>query len=56
MVVSSKKYRLGIATNVTRLKKSLMMKDLITISAPKHLEMSDPILALWLKRRVWKLT
>ena len=28
--------------------------DLITISAPKHLEMSDPILALWLKRRVWK--
>ena len=27
---------------------------LITISAPKHLEMSVPILALWLKRRVWK--
>ena len=25
-----------------------------TIPAPKHLEMSDPILALWLKRRVWK--
>ena len=24
------------------------------IPAPKHLEMSDPILALWLKRRVWK--
>ena len=42
------------AANVTRLKKSLMVKDLITISAPKHLEMSDPILALWLKRRVWK--
>lgn len=47
-------YRLGTAANVTRLKKSLMVKDLITISAPKHLEMSDPILALWLKRRVWK--
>ena len=42
------------AANVTRLKKSLMVKDLITIPAPKHLEMSDPILALWLKRRVWK--
>ena len=54
MVVSSKKYRLGIAINVTRLKKFLMMKDLITISAPKHLKMSDPILALWLKIRVWK--
>lgn len=49
-------YRLGTAANVTRLKKSLMVKDLITTPAPKHLEMSDPILALWLKRRVWKLT
>ena len=47
-------YRLGTAANVTRLKKSLMVKDQITISAPKHLEMSDPILALWLKRRVRK--
>ena len=49
-------YRLGTAANVTRLKKALIEKDLITIPAPKHLEMSDPILALWLKRRVWKLT
>ena len=47
------RYRLGTAANVTRLKKALMEKDLITVSAPKHLEMSDPILALWLKRRVW---
>lgn len=47
-------YHLGTAANVTRLKKALIEKDLITISAPKHLEMSDPILALWLKRRVWK--
>lgn len=47
-------YRLGTAANVTRLKKALIEKDLITIPAPKHLEMSDPILALWLKRRVWK--
>lgn len=48
------RYRLGTAANVTRLKKALMEKDLITVSAPKHLEMSDPILALWLKRRVWR--
>ena len=47
-------YRLGTAANVTRLKKALIEKDLITITAPKHLEMSDPILALWLKRSVWK--
>jgi len=47
-------YHLGTAANVTRLKKALIEKDLITISAPKHLEMSDPILSLWLKRRVWK--
>ena len=47
-------YRLGTAANVTRLKKALVEKDLIVVSAPKHLEMSDPILALWLKRRVWR--
>ena len=47
-------YHLGTAANITRLKKALMEKDLITVSAPKHLEMSDPILALWLKRRVWR--
>ncbi|CDA57436.1 putative uncharacterized protein [Prevotella sp. CAG:604] len=47
-------YRQGTAANVTRLKKSLMLKELITISTPKHLETSVPILALWLKRRVWK--
>ena len=48
------KYHLGTAANITRLKKALMEKDLITIPAPKHLEMSDPILALWLKKRVWR--
>ena len=47
-------YRLGTAANVTRLKKALIEKELITLSAPKHLEISDPILALWLMRRVWK--
>lgn len=29
-------------------------KDLVMTTAPKHLDMSDPILALWLKKRVWK--
>lgn len=48
------RYLLGTAANVTRLKRALTEKDLITTSAPKHLEMSDPILALWLKRRVWR--
>ena len=47
-------YRLGTAANVTRLKKALVEKDLVVTTAPKHMEMSDPILALWLKRRVWK--
>lgn len=42
------------ANNVTRLKKALIEKDLVSLTAPKHLELSDPILALWLKRRVWR--
>ena len=49
-----KTYRLGTAANVTRLKKALIEKDLVSLSAPKYLELSDPILALWLKRRVWR--
>ena len=47
-------YRLGTAANITRLKKALVEKDLVMTTAPKHLEMSDPILALWLKKRVWR--
>ncbi len=47
-------YRLGTAANITRIKKSLMEKELITISGPMAYEISDPILSLWLKRRVWK--
>ncbi|MGN0030065.1 MAG: ATP-binding protein [Marinilabiliaceae bacterium] len=47
-------YRLGTAANVTRLKRSLIEKDLVSIVGPKHLAISDPILALWLKRRVWR--
>ena len=48
-------YRLGTAANIARIKKTLTEKDLITISAPKTYEISDPILSLWLKRRVWKV-
>lgn len=47
-------YRLGTAANITRLKKALMQKDLVLTTAPRHLDMSDPILALWLKKRVWR--
>lgn len=47
-------YRLGTAANITRIKKALTEKDLITMSGPMTYEISDPILSLWLKRRVWK--
>ena len=47
-------YKLGTAANISRLKKALTEKDLITLTAPKELQISDPILALWLKRRVWR--
>ena len=49
-----KQYQLGTAANITRLKKALTEKDLITTIAPKTLAMSDPILQMWLKRRVWR--
>lgn len=47
-------YQLGTAANISRLKKALTEKDLIAFTAPKKLQISDPILALWLKRRVWR--
>ena len=47
------KYHLGTAANITRLKKSLTEKDLITIAVGKKIECSDPILMLWLKKRVF---
>ena len=47
-----KKYHLGTAANITRLKKSLTEKDLIMTVAAKRMEICDPILALWLKKRV----
>lgn len=49
-----KRYRLGTSANIARLKKSLTEKDLIDTTAPNHIEISDPILSLWLRKRVWK--
>ncbi|MBQ0074815.1 MAG: ATP-binding protein [Prevotella sp.] len=47
------KYRLGTSANITRLKNTLKEKDLIETTEPRSLDMSDPILKLWLKKRVW---
>lgn len=47
-------YRLGTSANITRLKNTLKEKDLIESTAPNTLDISDPILKLWLKKRVWK--
>ncbi len=49
-----KKYRYGTSANIIRLKKSLMERDIIDYTRPNCLEISDPILKLWLKHRVWK--
>lgn len=49
-----KKYRLGTSANIARLKKALVEKDLIDTTAPNYLEISDPILSLWLRKRVWR--
>ena len=52
--VIMKKYRYGTSANVSRIKQSLMEKDLIDKPKPNHIEISDPILKLWLKHRIWK--
>lgn len=46
-------YRLGTSANITRLKNTLKEKDLIETTEPRMLDMSDPILKLWLRKRVW---
>lgn len=48
------KYRLGTSANIVKLKKALLEKDLIEVTAPQTVDMADPILKLWLKERVWK--
>lgn len=47
-------YRLGTSANIVRIKNALKEKDLIETVAPQTIDMSDPILKLWLKCRVWK--
>lgn len=47
------KYRLGTSANINRLKQSLKEKDLIDNPEPKYIEISDPILKLWLQKRVF---
>ncbi len=47
-------YRLGTSANITRLRKALTEKDIIETIAPNTIDFSDPILKMWLKRRVWR--
>lgn len=47
-------YRLGTPSNIARLKKSLTEKDMIAVTSPRVTEITDPLLKLWLKKRVWK--
>lgn len=46
--------RLGSASNIGRMKKSLMDLDLIAFTKPRYLDMLDPVMTLWLKTRLWK--
>lgn len=48
-----KRFRYGTAANIVRIKNSLKERDLIDSPSPNHLELSDPILGLWLCKRVW---
>lgn len=48
-----KRFRYGTAANIVRIKNSLKERDLTDSPSPNHLEISDPILGLWLRKRVW---
>lgn len=48
-------YHLGTSANISRLKSALLKKDLIEVTKAKNVAISDPILSLWLKKRVWKV-
>ena len=48
------KYEMGTSANVSRIKTALMNKEIIELAAPNDIEICDPILVVWLKRRVWK--
>ena len=45
-------YNLGSPSNITRLKSSLIKKDLIEMQADGNLDITDPVLKLWIKRRI----
>lgn len=48
-----KTYRFGTAANIVRIKKSLRERDLTDSPSSNYLEIADPILGLWLRKRVW---
>lgn len=43
------RYNLGSTSNITRLKKSMIDKELVELT-PKGIILGDPVLKLWLKR------
>lgn len=49
-----KTYRFGTAANIVRIKNSLRERDLIDSPYSNYLEIADPFLGLWLRKRVWK--
>ena len=48
-----KTYRFGTAANIVRIKNSLRERDLTDNPSPNYIEIADPILGLWLRKRVW---
>lgn len=49
------RYRLGNSASVTRVKKSLIAKDLVTIEDNGWLVIADPVFKLWLNKRFWNV-
>ena len=45
-------YNLGSPSNITRLKSSLIKKDLIEMQAKGTLNITDPVFKLWIQRRI----
>jgi hypothetical protein len=45
-------YNLGSPSNITRLKSSLIKRDLIEMQAKGTLNITDPVFKLWIQRRI----
>lgn len=45
-------YNLGSPSNITRLKSSLIKKDLIEMQAKNSLVITDPVFSIWIQRRI----